>query len=83
MSDDAVSTLGPLSKVDVDITVEFGQAQLKVRDLLALHRGSVVRLSKAAGEPVDLLVNGTLAARGSLVVVDGRLGVKVTEVVGG
>lgn len=78
---DPQELLGPLSRVDVDITVEFGHAPIKVKDLLSAHRGSVIRLGKAAGDPVDLLVNGTLTARGDLVVVEGRLGVRVTELI--
>lgn len=72
--------LGRLADVPLDVVVEVGRAKLPIRELLALDEGGVVRLSRTVGEPVDLLVNGTLAARGDIVVVDGRLGIRVTEV---
>lgn len=73
--------LGRLAEVMLDVCVEVGTARIPVRDLLSLDEGGVVRLTRAAGEPVDLLVNGLLTARGEMVVVDGRLGLRVTELV--
>ena len=75
--------LGRLADVPLDVVVEIGRAQLPIRELLALDEGGVVRLSRTVGEPVDLLVNGTPAARGDIVVVDGRLGVRITEILDG
>jgi flagellar motor switch protein FliN/FliY len=54
---------------------------MTVRDLLALAPGSVVELDRVAGSPVDLLVNGTLIARGEVVVVDDEFGVRITEII--
>ncbi len=72
--------LGRLADVPLDVVVEIGRTKLPIRELLALDEGGVVRLSRTVGEPVDLLVNGTPAARGDIVVVDGRLGIRVTEI---
>ncbi len=72
--------LGRLADVPLDVVVEIGRAKLPIGELLALDEGSVVSLTRAVGEPVDLLVNGTPTARGDIVVVDGRLGIRVTEI---
>ena len=73
--------LSLLSDVQLDISVELGRTNMRVRDLLELGTGSVVELDRSAGTPVDVLVNGTIVARGEVVVVDDELGVRVTEVV--
>ena len=81
-TDDArPADLDLLADVDLVVTVELGRVRLKVRDLLRLGEGSVVELDRAAGAPVDVLVNGSLVARGDVVVVDDELGVRVTELV--
>ncbi len=72
--------LGRLADVPLDVVVEIGRAKLPIGELLALDEGSVVSLTRTVGEPVDLLVNGTPTARGDIVVVDGRLGIRVTEI---
>ena len=71
-----------LSDVAMGITVELGRAQLTVAEILALTIGSVIELDRIAGSPVDVLVNGTLIARGEVVVVDEEFGVRVSEVLG-
>lgn len=68
-----------LADVDLAVTVELGRVRLTVRDLLRLAEGSVVELDRAVGAPVDVLVNGSLVARGDVVVVDDELGVRITE----
>jgi flagellar motor switch protein FliN/FliY len=68
--------------VPLRVTVELGRARLLVRDVLALRAGSVVELDRQAGAPVDILVNGVPMARGEVVVVDERFGVRITEVIG-
>ena len=73
--------LSVLSDVTMSVTVELGRARLKVRDLLGLNEGSVIELDRAAGTAVDVLVNGTVVARGDVVVIDDELGVRITEVV--
>ena len=63
------------------VTVELGRSTMTVEDVLALGPGSVIELNKLAGEPVDILVNEQLIARGEVVVVDENFGVRVTEIV--
>jgi flagellar motor switch protein FliN/FliY len=68
--------------VPVNVTVELGSCLLPMREILQLGPGTVVQLDKPAGAPVELLVNRKLVARGEVVVVDDRFGIRVTEVVG-
>ncbi len=70
-----------LADVPMNVTVELGRAVMQVRDLLSLESGSIVELDRTAGAAVDVLVNGTLVAKGEVVVVDDKLGVRVTEIV--
>ncbi len=70
-----------LADVSMNVTVELGQVRMRVRDLLKLTEGSVVELDRAVTAPVDVLVNGSLVARGDVVVVGDELGVRVTELV--
>ncbi|MBN1826856.1 MAG: flagellar motor switch protein FliN [Candidatus Eisenbacteria bacterium] len=65
--------------VTVPVTIELGGAEMFFRDIMAIGPGSVVRLDRPIGEPVDLLVNGELVGRGEVVVVDDRYGLRVTE----
>ena len=69
--------------VPVNLTIELGSCQLPMKEVLQLNIGSVVQLDKPADAPVELNVNGKLIARGEVVVVEDRFGVKVTEVLGG
>jgi len=71
-----------LSDVEMGVTVELGRARMIISDILALTIGSVIELDRIAGSPVDVLVNGTLIARGEVVVIDEEFGVRVTEVMG-
>ncbi len=70
-----------LMDVQLQVGVELGRSHMTIGDVLALRTGSVVELDKLAGEPVDVSVNGTLIARGEVVVVDEKFGVRITEVV--
>lgn len=70
-----------LMDVPLQITVELGRANKLVKDILALGPGSIVQLDKLAGEPVDVLVNDKLVARGEVVVIDESFGVRVTDIV--
>lgn len=72
-----------LGEVGLEVTVELGRVRMKLREVLSLQEGSVVDLDRSAGAAVDIVVNGTLVARGDVVVVDDELGVRITEVVGG
>ncbi len=71
-----------LGDVEMGVTAELGRTRMTVRELLGLQPGSIVELDRAAGSPVDLLVNGTLVARGEVVVVDEEFGVRITEIIG-
>jgi flagellar motor switch protein FliN/FliY len=70
-----------LLDIPLEVTVELGRATLPLRDLLALAAGSVVELEKLAGEPLDVLVNGKLVARGEAVMANDRFGVRLVDVV--
>ncbi len=70
-----------LRDVAMEITVELGRTRMTVRELLSLTPGAVIELDRAAGSPADLLVNGTLIARGEIVVVDEDFGIRITEIV--
>jgi flagellar motor switch protein FliN/FliY len=70
-----------LRDVAMEVTVELGRTRMTVRELLSLTPGAVVELDRAAGSPADLLVNGTLIARGEIVVVDEDFGIRITEIV--
>jgi flagellar motor switch protein FliN/FliY len=63
------------------LTLEVGRTRVSVRNLLALTQGSVVELDKLAGEPLDVLVNGTLVAHGEVVVVNDKFGIRLLDVV--
>jgi flagellar motor switch protein FliN len=78
----AVSDLRRLSAVPVDLSVEMGRTRRTVGETLELRQGSIITLNRMAGEPVDLLVNGTAIARGEVVVIDEQFGLRVTEVLG-
>ncbi|MFZ4583732.1 MAG: flagellar motor switch protein FliN [Acidimicrobiia bacterium] len=71
-----------LNDVEMEVTAELGRRRLSVRDLLALTPGSVVELDRAAGSPVDVLVNGRVIARGEVVVIDEEFGIRISEVIG-
>ncbi len=71
-----------LSDVPVDVAVEMGRTRMTVGETLELRHGSIVTLNRMAGEPVDLLVNGTPIARGEVVVIDEQFGLRITDVLG-
>lgn len=77
---DSVADLRRLSAVPVELSVEIGRSRLSVGETLELREGSVVTLDRMAGEPVDLLVNGTPIARGEVVVIDEQFGLRLTQV---
>ncbi len=68
-----------LMDVDLPISIELGRTKMAIADILALGPGSVVELNKLAGEPVDLLVNHRVVARGEVVVVDENFGLRITQ----
>ena len=72
-----------LSDVLMELSVEIGRTRMTVGEMLQLRAGSIVTLERLAGEPVDLLVNGTPIARGEVVIVDEQFGLRVNEIVEG
>jgi len=76
------SNIDLLLDVQMILTVELGRTRKYVKDILGLGEGSIIELDKLAGEPVDLLVNGKLIAKGEVVVIDENFGVRVTDIVG-
>jgi flagellar motor switch protein FliN len=79
--DPRVSSLDLLQDVEVEITLEIGRRRLRIADVLKLAAGQTLELSKAAGEPLDILVNGRLLGRGEAIVMGDRYGVRITEIV--
>jgi len=67
--------------IPLEISVELGRTRMVINDLLQLGQGSVIELSKLAGEPLEIFVNGKLVARGEVVVVNEKFGVRVTDIV--
>ncbi|MBC8673898.1 flagellar motor switch protein FliN [Aeromonas hydrophila] len=67
--------------IPVTIAMEVGRSQISIRNLLQLNQGSVVELDRVAGEPLDVLVNGTLIAHGEVVVVNDKFGIRLTDVI--
>ncbi len=67
--------------IPVTISMEIGRTNINIRNLLQLNQGSVVELDRLAGEPMDVLVNGTLIAQGEVVVVNEKFGIRLTDVI--
>jgi flagellar motor switch protein FliN/FliY len=76
----AIDSLGFVMDVPVELTVELGRKNVRIADVLRLGPGSVLELTKANGEPLDIFVNNRLVARGEAVVVGERYGIRLTEV---
>ena len=74
-------TLDNILEIPVTVTVEIGSTKVAIRNLLQLNQGSVVELDRLAGEPLDVLVNGTLIAHGEVVVVNDKFGIRLTDVI--
>ncbi|MFC4103557.1 flagellar motor switch phosphatase FliY [Paenibacillus xanthanilyticus] len=75
------SNLNLLLDIPLKVTVELGRTQKQIKDILELSQGSIIELDKLAGEPVDILVNNKLIAKGEVVVIDENFGVRVTDIV--
>jgi flagellar motor switch protein FliN/FliY len=67
--------------IPLDVTVELGRVRMLIKDVLDLSSGSIVELDRVAGEPVDLLVNGRLIAKGEVVVIEDNFGIRITEII--
>ncbi|MBE8168534.1 MAG: flagellar motor switch protein FliN [Shewanella sp.] len=87
LKDDSGSVGGKQSGLDaildipVTISMEVGRSFISIRNLLQLNQGSVVELDRIAGEPLDVMVNGTLIAHGEVVVVNDKFGIRLTDVI--
>jgi len=73
--------LDTILDIPVTISMEVGRSRISIRNLLQLNQGSVVELDRVAGEPLDVLVNGTLIAHGEVVVVNDKFGIRLTDVI--
>ncbi len=80
-SDGVRPELDFLLEIPLDISVELGRRSMRIKDLLQLSQGSVVELNKMAGEPADIYVNKKLMAKGEVVVVNEKFGIKLTEII--
>ncbi|MGH8380226.1 flagellar motor switch protein FliN [Pseudomonas sp.] len=84
-SNEPVSLDGPnldvILDIPVSISMEVGSTEINIRNLLQLNQGSVIELDRLAGEPLDVLVNGTLIAHGEVVVVNEKFGIRLTDVI--
>ena len=76
----SADNLRVLENIDVKLTVEVGSAELKIKELLRLNEGSVIELDRLAGDPLDILINGTMIAKGEVVMVGEKFGIRFTEV---
>lgn len=90
MSDDEIKVptrsresdkLRALENIEVEMSVEVGRTEISISDLLRLNEGSVVELDRLAGEPLDILVNGTMIAKGEIVMVGERFGIRFSDIV--
>ncbi|MBV2092387.1 MAG: flagellar motor switch protein FliN [Candidatus Thiodiazotropha sp. (ex Ctena orbiculata)] len=85
LTDEAVATgsvnMDAILDVPVTISMEIGRTKINIRNLLQLNQGSVVELDRLAGEPMDVLVNGTLIAQGEVVVVNEKFGLRLTDII--
>jgi len=81
MSKDSEINLDVILDVPVTVSMEVGSTKISIRNLLQLNQGSVIELDRLAGEPMDVLVNKTLIARGEVVVVNDKFGLRLTDII--
>ncbi len=67
--------------IDLNVAVELGKVKMPVKDLLQLGQGSIVELAKSVGEPLDIYVNNTLIAKGEVVILDEKFGIRVADII--
>ena len=77
----AEANLDVILDIPVTLSMEVGRTEVPIQDLLSLNRGSVVELDRIAGEPMDVLINGTLIAHGEVVVINEKFGIRLTDVI--
>lgn len=80
-AEDGQPDLDVILDIPVTISMEVGRTSITIRNLLQLNQGSVIELDRLAGEPLDVLVNGTLIAHGEVVVVNEKFGIRMTDVI--
>jgi len=73
--------LDVIMDIPVTISMEVGTTQINIRNLLQLNQGSVIELDRLAGEPLDVMINGTLIAHGEVVVVNEKFGIRLTDII--
>ena len=76
-----INNMGLVRDIQLNLSVELGRSEITIKDVLELARGSVIELDRIAGEPVDLLANGKLIAKGEVVVIEDNFGFRVTQIV--
>ncbi|GGI71615.1 flagellar motor switch protein FliN [Shewanella hanedai] len=81
LTSEEVAKLDSIMDIPVTISMEVGRSFINIRNLLQLNQGSVVELDRVAGEPLDVMVNGTLIAHGEVVVVNDKFGIRLTDVI--
>jgi len=86
LTDETLVSIGERSldmvlEIPVTLSVEIGRTKININNLLKLNQGSVVELDRLAGEPMDVMVNGTLIAHGEIVVVNDKFGIRLTDIV--
>lgn len=81
LNEEESGKLETILDIPVNISMEVGRSKISIRNLLQLNQGSVVELDRVAGEPLDVLVNGTLIAHGEVVVVNDKFGIRLTDVI--
>lgn len=81
LSEEEAAKLDSIMDIPVTISMEVGRSFISIRNLLQLNQGSVVELDRVAGEPLDVMVNGTLIAHGEVVVVNDKFGIRLTDVI--
>ena len=81
LSSAQMDTLESVMDIPVTLSMEVGQTEITIRNLLQLNQGSVVELERLAGEPLDVMVNGMLLAHGEVVVVNDKFGIRLTDVI--
>ncbi len=81
LTKDIPKNLDFILDIPLEVTVELGRSKMVIHDLLQLGQGSVIELTKLAGEPLDVLVNGKLVARGEAVVVNEKFGIRLTDII--
>jgi flagellar motor switch protein FliN len=79
-SEDSIN-LELLKDISLELVVELGRTKKKINEVLELSHGSIIELDRVSGEPVDLLINGKLVAKGEVVVIDEYFGIRITEII--